>query len=134
MSRNIIIAAVAALVASSIASVPAEARSRGHSVHAHGPHGHGYNRSRHVSRQPGHVAVSRNLQTHGGRGHASNRYANWGNGSYSGGASHVLNNGTSWGRSRQITNNGDGSYSYNFVRNGPHGGSRSRSGIYTPNH
>ncbi|WP_129793058.1 hypothetical protein [Sphingosinicella sp. CPCC 101087] len=120
-----------ALASAAFTAPPAEARQRQHNVTAHGPHGRSYTRSRSVAREPGSVAVSRSLQTAGGRGHASSRHASWGDGRYSGGASHVLNDGRAFGRSTSITNNGDGSYSYARTRTGPNGGSRSRSGTVT---
>ncbi|WP_162806502.1 hypothetical protein [Sphingosinicella terrae] len=132
MNRFLGLGTIAALAASCALAAPAQARDHGRSVSAYGPHGHGFSRSRSVSRQPGSVAVSRSLQTADGRGHSSSRSAGWGDGRFSGSASHRLNDGRSFGRSRTITAHDDGSYGYAFSRSGPNGGQRSRSGTYRP--
>jgi len=120
-----------AIVAGAATAAPADARQRGYSVSAQGPHGRGYVRSRHISRQPGAVSASRSFQTNSGRGYSSSRGATWGDGRYSGGATHVLNDGRSFGRSTTIIDNGDGTYNYSRSRTGPNGGSRASSGTVT---
>jgi hypothetical protein len=121
-----------ALAGSFAVSTAAEARSRSRSVSVQGAYGHGYNRSRAVTRQPGSSAVNRSIQTNDGRGVSSSRGANWGNGSYSGGATHMTSNGTSWGRSTSAARNADGSISGTTTRTRPDGSIGTVSRTYDP--
>jgi hypothetical protein len=120
------LAVLAAMVA-----VPAQAGQHERFVSVQGARGHGYVHSRDVSRQPGAISVSRGTQTNSGRGVASNRHANWGDGAYHGGATRTYNNGASAGRSTNIVNNGDGTVSYDHARTGYDGSTRSVSGTVT---
>jgi len=128
MSRfSIVAVAIAATIVTSFAAAsPADARSRFVSVQ--GRFGPGYTRSRSIHREPGHVSASRSFQANNGRGITSNRHADWGNGSYSGGASHTLNDGRSFGRNTTATNNGDGTASYSSTRTRLNGSTRTVSG------
>lgn len=123
-------AGLAAALASTLAALPAEARPHGRMVSAQGPAGRGYVHSRWVDRGPGRASVHRSLQTNGGYGVRSDRFANWGDGRYEGGASHVLNNGRSFGRSTSLQDNGDGTIGYQVARDRLDGSSVSRSGVF----
>lgn len=113
--------ATAAFAGTLAVSSAAEARNRARTVNVQGAGGHGYSRAHSISRAPGWASASRSLQANNGRGIASSRSASWAQGSYSGGAAHVTNNGTSWGRSTSIVNNGDGSYTGTMSRTRPDG-------------
>jgi hypothetical protein len=93
-----------------------------------GPFGRGYVHSRSVARAPGSVSVNRNTQTNSGRGMASTRQANWGDGTYNGGATHTLNNGDSFGRATSVTRNGDGTASYTATHTAVNGSTTTRTG------
>jgi len=118
-------------VLTAMVAVPAQAGQHGRLVSVQGARGHGYVHSRNVSRQPGAISVSRGTQTHSGRGVASNRNANWGDGAYHGGATRTYNNGASASRATDIVNNGDGTVSYDYARTGYDGSTRSVSGTVT---
>lgn len=129
MSSKTMTAAAALFVASATVMAPAaEARMFSRSVSVQGSGGHGFMRSRSVDRQPGSTSVSRDFQTNSGAGMATTRSANWGNGSYSGGATHTLNNGDTFGRSTTVTNNGNGTASYSTTHTGIDGRSTTVSG------
>ena len=119
-----------AVIAAMIAA-PALAGQHGRLVSAQGARGHGYVHSRSVSRQPGAISVSRGTQTHSGRGVASNRSANWGDGAYEGGATRTFNNGASANRSTSLVDNQDGTVSYDHSRTRYDGATRSVSGTVT---
>lgn len=109
-------------------AAPAQAGQHGRFVSVQGGHGHGYTHHRSVSRQPGSLSVSRGTQTNSGRGAISNRYANWGDGAYAGGASRTFNNGVSASRSLSLVDNHDGTFSYDRSRTRYDGTTRSVSG------
>jgi len=127
MSKWMIAAGVLAISATMMAPA-AEARFFGRAVSVQGWGGHGYFRSRSVNRVPGSTAVHRNFQTNSGAGMNTNRTASWGNGSYTGGATHTFNNGESFGRSTTITNNGNGTANYTTVHTGVNGQTTTLSG------
>lgn len=106
----------------------------GHVTGVQGPFGRGYVHSRSVSRAPGSVSVNRDTQTNRGYGMATNRQANWGNGTYNGSATHMLNNGETFGRSTSLTRNDDGTASYTATHTGVDGQSRTVTGTigHTP--
>lgn len=118
-------------VLTAMVAVPAQAGQHGRFVSVQGARGHGYVHSRNVSRQPGAISVSRGTQTNSGRGVASSRSANWGDGAYQSGASRAFNNGASASRSTNVVNNGDGTVSYDHSRTGYDGSTRSVSGTAT---
>jgi hypothetical protein len=120
-------AAVAGLALA--AAAPAEAAQRGRTVSVQGAGGRGYVAQRSISRAPGAVAASRGLQTNSGAGAATTRGAAWADGSYTGGATHTLNNGVTFGRSVTATRNDDGSASYSATRTRPSGVTASVSGV-----
>jgi hypothetical protein len=120
------LAVLAAMIA-----VPAQAGQHGRFVSVQGARGHGYAHSRDVSRQPGAFSVSRGTQTNSGRGVASNRNANWGDGAYHGGATRTFNNGASASRSTSVVDNHDGTVSYDHARTEYDGSTRSVSGTVT---
>jgi len=127
--KKLAIALVAgATVAASLAAVPAEAQPRGASISIQGSGGRGGTLSRSVNRQPGSTSVSRSIQTNSGRGSTTTRGGSWANGTYSGGATHTANNGTTWGRSTSVTANGNGTGSYSSTATGPNGRTGSVSG------
>jgi hypothetical protein len=128
MFRKSIAVAAGAALAISFASAPAEAGFHGHVVHVQGWGGRGYTSSRSVSRAPSSVSANRSFQANSGRGITSSRNANWGDGSYSGGGTHTLNNGDTFGRTTTATRNGDGSASYSTTRTGIDGQSTIVSG------
>ncbi|RZF61091.1 hypothetical protein EWE75_19405 [Sphingomonas populi] len=109
----------------------ADARTRAHNISVQGAQGRGYVRQHSVTRQPGYRSASRSLQTNDGRGVTSSRAAGWADGSYSAGAMHTTNTGTSWGRSTSVTKHGDGSYSGSVVRTHADGSTSSRSKTVT---
>jgi len=118
--KKLAIALVAgATVAASLAAVPAEAQRRGGSTSIQGSGGRGGTMSRSVNRQPGSTSVTRGIQTNSGRGSTTTRDGSLANGTYSGGATHTTNNGTTWGRSTTATGNGDGSGSFSSTATGP---------------
>ena len=118
--KKLAIALVAgATVAASLAAVPAEAQRRGGSTSIQGSGGRGGTLSRSVDRQPGSTSVTRGIQTNSGRGSTTTRGGSVANGTYSGGATHTTNNGTTWGRSTTATGNGDGSGSFSSTATGP---------------
>ena len=117
-----------ATVAASLAAVPAEARHRAGSISIQGSGGRGGTLSRSVHRQPGSTSVSRGIQTNSGRGATTTRGGSWANGTYSGGATHTTNNGTTWGRSTSVTANGNGTGSFSSTATGPRGRNGSVSG------
>lgn len=130
MRKTSIAAAGLTAMALCVALAPAgQAGQHGHAVRVQGALGRGYVHDRHVSRQPGAVAVSRGTQTNGGYGVASQRSANWGDGAYAGSASRAFNNGATASRATSVVNNGDGAYSYNASRTGYDGVTRSVSGV-----
>lgn len=106
----------------------------GHVTSVQGPFGRGYLHSRSVARAPGSVSVNRDTQTNRGYGMATNRQANWGNGTYNGSATHMLNNGETFGRTTSLTRNGDGTASYTATHTGVDGQSRTVTGTvgHTP--
>ncbi|CAN5556180.1 hypothetical protein BH10PSE4_BH10PSE4_31850 [soil metagenome] len=120
------LAVLAAMIA-----VPAQAGQHSRFVSVQGARGHGYVRSRNVSRQPGAISVSRGTQTNSGRGVASSRNASWGDGVYQSGGTRTFNNGASASRSTDVVNNGDGTVSYDQSRTGYDGSTRSVSGTVT---
>ncbi len=128
MFRSTTVLAAAAVATIALAAMPAEARFHGRTVSVQGPRGRGYVASRSVERTPGSVSVNRSLQTNSGRGITGTRSASVADGTYSGGATHTLNNGESFGRSTSITNNGDGTASYSATRNRIDGTSTTVSG------
>lgn len=121
MKHFLTLATMGLALAGSLAATAAEAGQRSRNVSVQGANGHGYNRSRAVTRQPGATSVSRGIQTNSGRGVSSSRTASWGNGSYAGGATHTTNNGTSWGRSTSAVRNEDGSINATTTRTRPDG-------------
>jgi len=118
-------------VLTAMVAVPAQAGQHGRSVSVQGARGHGYVHSRDVSRQPGAISVSRGTQTNAGRGVASSRSANWGDGAYQSDATRTFNNGASASRSTDVVDNGDGTVSYDHSRTGYDGSTRSVSGTAT---
>ncbi len=128
MSKTMIVAAGLVLLSAMMLAPAAEARVFGRSVTVQGAGGHGYFRSRSVNRAPGSASVTRDFQTNSGRGMVTNRNANWGNGSYSGGATHTLNNGDTFGRSTTATSNGDGTANYTTTHTGINGQTTTVSG------
>ena len=128
MSKTMIVAAALALASTMALTPAAEARVFGRAVMVQVAGGHGYFRSRTVNRTPGSTAVTRDFQSNSGRGMATSRTANWGNGSYSGGATHTLNNGDSFGRSTTATSNGDGTANYTTTHTGINGQTTTVSG------
>jgi hypothetical protein len=114
-----------------VAATPALAR-HGHVTSVQGAYGRGYVHSRSVARAPGSLSVNRNTLTNSGRGIASSRQANWGDGTYNGAATHTLNNGDSFGRATSVTRNGDGSASYTTTHTALNGDTRTRSGTVAP--
>jgi hypothetical protein len=127
------ISLLAAAIALAGTATPAFAW-HGHVTRVEGPFGRGYVHSRSVSRAPGSVSANRNTQTNGGYGMATNRQANWGNGTYNGSATHTLNNGESFGRTTSLTRNGDGTASYTTTHEGVNGQTSTVSGTlgHTP--
>lgn len=111
-----------------VLAAPAQAAPHGRFVSAQGPYGHGYTHYRNVSRQPGAFSISRGTQSNSGRGAVSDRYARWGDGTYSGGASRTFNNGASASRSLNLVDNNDGTFSYDRSRTRYNGTTRSVSG------
>ncbi len=111
------------------AAAPVEAAQRGRTVSVQGAGGRGYVAQRSVSRAPDSVAASRSLQTNGGAGYTTSRGGAWADGSYTGGATHTLNNGATFGRSVTATRNDDGSASYSATRTRPSGATTSVSGV-----
>lgn len=129
MSRRHLFAALAlAAAAGSVLTAPAQAATHGRFAVGRGPLGGGYFHSRQVTRHPGSTSVSRNTQGWGGRGVHSTRNASWGNGSYTGSASHSFNNGASTSRDLSLHRNSDGSASYDYSRTRLNGDTVSRSG------
>lgn len=128
MSKTMIAAAAMLLASTTLLAPAAQARFFGRAVSVQGAGGHGFFRSRTVNRQPGHTAVTRDFQTNSGRGMVTSRDANWGNGSYTGGATHTLNNGDTFGRSTSITNNGNGTANYTTTHTGINGQTTTLSG------
>lgn len=124
----LLIPSLAVLALATLTTVPAQAGQHGRWTSVQGPHGHGYTQSRHVSRQPGAIAVSRSTQANSGAGVASSRSATWGEGAYHSGSARTFNNGASAARSTNVINNGDGSYSWDHSRTGYDGVTRSHSG------
>lgn len=125
MSKKSIVAITGLLLASTtFLVVAAEARS----LSVQGSAGRGFVASGSASRQPGSTSVTRGIQTNSGAGVSTNRNASWGNGSYSGGATHTLNNGDSFGRSTSVTDNGDGTANYSTTHTGVSGQSTTVSG------
>ena len=118
-------------VLTAMVAVPAQAGQHGRLISVQGARGHGYVHSRDVSRQPGAVSVSRGTQTNAGRGVASSRSANWGDGAYHGDATRTFNNGASASRSTDVIDNGDRTVSYDHSRTGYDGSTRSVSGTAT---
>lgn len=118
-------------ILTAMVAVPAQAGQHGRLVSVQGARGHGYVYSRDVSRQPGAMSVSRATHTNAGRGVASSRSANWGDGAYQSGATRTFNNGVSASRSTSLVDNGDGSVSYDHSRTGYDGSTRSVSGTVT---
>lgn len=120
-------------VASAIAfaAMPAEARFHGRAVSVQGPGGRGYVAARSIDREPGSVSVHRGIQTNSGRGISSDRSASFADGTYTGGATHTLNNGASFGRSTTATANDDGTASFSTTRNRIDGSSATVSGTVT---
>lgn len=131
MNKLSILLLAAATVTTAVAALPAEARQRGGSVSVQGQNGRGGTVSRSVDRQPGSSTVSRSTQTNSGRGATTTRGGSVSDGTYNGGATHTLNNGTSFGRSTTATGNGDGSGSFSSTATGPNGQSRTVSGTVT---
>jgi hypothetical protein len=117
-------------VLTAMVAVPAQAGQHGRFVSVQGARGHGYVHGRNVSRQPGAISVSRGTQTNSGRGVASSRSANWGDGAYQSGATRTFD-GASASRSTNVVNNGDGTVSYDHSRTGYDGSTRSVSGTAT---
>jgi len=128
MKKFAIALVAGATVAASLAAVPAEAQRRGGSLSIQGSGGRGGTLSRSVNRQPGSTGVTRGIQTNSGRGSTTTRGGSWTNGTYTGGATHTTNNGTTWGRSTTATSNGDGTGSFSSTATGPHGRTGSVSG------
>jgi hypothetical protein len=126
LPKLVLAAAGAALVAAS--ALPAQARVHGHVLSMQGRYGHGFVQSRSVSRQPGSGSTTRSLQTDSGRGYVSSRNAQWGDGSYSGGRTTTLNNGTSFGHTTTATANGDGTANYTTTFTRPDGDTGTISG------
>ena len=118
-------------ILTAMVAVPAQAGQHGRFASVQGARGHGYAHNRAVSRQPGAISVSRGTQTHSGRGVASNRSANWGDGAYEGGATRTFNNGASANRSTSLVDNQDGTVSYDHSRTRYDGATRSVSGTVT---
>ncbi|MBI1199865.1 MAG: hypothetical protein GC203_18555 [Phenylobacterium sp.] len=118
-----------AIVLALISASAADARGHGRTVSVQRADGAGYVRARAIDRQPGAVSASRSLQTHGGYGGASSRQAAWGDGVYSGGASHVFNNGKTASRATTVIDNGDGTFSYGASRTGVDGQTTSVTGV-----
>jgi len=127
MYKNKPIPLLAAAIAMAGAAAPAFAW-HGHVTRVEGPFGRGYVHNRSVSRAPGSVSVNRNTQTNGGYGMATNRQANWGNGTYNGSATHTLNNGDSFGRTTSVARNGDGTASFSTTHEGLNGQTSTISG------
>lgn len=117
-----------ATIAASLAAAPAEAQRRGGSISVQGSGGRGGTLSRSVNRQPGSTSVTRGILTNSGMGATTTRGGSWANGTYSGGATHTTNNGTTWGRSTSATANGDGTGSFSSTATGPNGRSGTVSG------
>lgn len=129
MSGKMVMAAAGLILTSATILAPAaEARAFGRSASVQGSGGHGFTRYRNVDRRPGSTSVSRDFQTNSGAGMPTTRSANWSNGSYSGGATHTLNNGDTFGRSTTVTNNGNGTATYSTTHTGIDGQSTTVSG------
>ena len=128
MSKMIMMAAGLLLVSSGFLAAPAEARIFRQVVSVQGAGGHGYFRARTVNRHENGVSVRRNFQTNSGAGMVTNRRASWGDGVYTGNATHTFNNGASFGRATTVTGNGNGTANYITTRTGLDGHSVTRSG------
>jgi hypothetical protein len=128
MKKFAIALVTGATIAASLAAVPAEAQRRGGSISVQGSGGHGGTASRSVNRQSGSTSVSRGVQTNSGMGASTTRGGSWANGTYSGGATHTTNNGTTWGRSTTASANGNGSGSFSSTATGPNGRTGTVSG------
>lgn len=136
MTKFLTAATLGLVLAGTIATAAApqaDARTRGRYVSVQGSGGHGYRHARSISRQPGAVSAHRNTQFNNGRGMVSDRNSSWGNGSYQGGATHTTNNGTTFGRSTSVVNNGDGSYTGSVTRTRPDGSTGTRTVTRSPN-
>ncbi|WP_404710252.1 hypothetical protein [Sphingomonas sp. MMS24-J13] len=131
MFRITTIAASAVVATIAWAAMPAEARFHGRAVSVQGSGGRGYVAARSVDRQPGSVSANRSFQTNSGRGVTSTRSGSVADGTYTGGATHTLNNGESFGRSTTATANGDGTASFSTTRNRIDGSSATVSGVVT---
>ncbi|CAM5493785.1 hypothetical protein ACFSUK_27190 [Sphingobium scionense] len=158
MRKQILIASSFALLTSGLA-VAAEAQPRSRSVNVQGANGGGFVKQRSISRGDGNVAASRSVRTNGGHGYDANRSASrqagntstsgqittidgrsastsagrtWGDGSYSGGRTTTLGDGTSFGHSTTATRNADGSVSYSSSRTGVGGDTATVEGTTVP--
>lgn len=132
MSKSLIAVAALGSLAAMFAATGAEAK-RGSAVVAHGPEGRGVAAHRSVDRDVGSKSVSSGIHTADGRSAHTQRDKSWGNGSYSGSASHELGNGQTAGRDVNATANGDGTLSYSASRTGFDGSTNSKSGtVGTP--
>lgn len=158
MKKQVLIASSFALLASSLA-VAAEAQPRSRSVNVQRANGGGFMKQRSISRADGNVAASRSVQTNGGYGYEASRTAsrqpgytstsgqittnngrsastsagrNWGDGSYSGGRTTTLGDGTTFGHSTTATRNADGSVSYSSSRTSPSGSTATVEGTTVP--
>ncbi|MFA5970076.1 MAG: hypothetical protein WC816_12650 [Sphingomonas sp.] len=127
MKKNIIATVAGLALATMIAASPADAQRRGGSISVQGSGGHGGTASRSVNRQPGSSSVTRGIQTNSGKGATTTRGGSYSNGTYTGGATHTLNNGQTFGRSTTATANGDGSATISSTATGPNGQSGSVS-------
>ncbi|MBN8815224.1 MAG: hypothetical protein J0J06_07230 [Sphingomonas sp.] len=131
MNKLITALVAGATLVAGIAAIPAEAQRRGGSISVQGSAGRGGTLSRSVNRQPGSSTVTRGIQTNSGRGATTTRGGSWANGTYSGGKTTTLNNGTAFGRSTTATANGNGSGSFSSTVTGPGGQSGTVSGTVT---
>lgn len=113
---------------SAVVEQSASGRTRQRSVQTNS--GRGYESNASVQREEGARQAERSVQTNDGRGVTTSQSASWSDGSYSGGRTTTTNNGTTMGRNTNITNNGDGTTSYQTEHYGP-AGTVTREGTVT---
>ncbi|PZU09837.1 hypothetical protein [Sphingomonas sp.] len=123
--RNI---GIGLVLAAAIGGAADAQRFRASSRSVQGAYGRGYTASRTAERGGGTASVTSGVQTNGGYGVANSRGHSVSDGTYTGGATHTTNNGTTWGRTTTATANGNGTGSYATTFTGPAGGSTTVSG------